>query len=114
MLLSASSSMQLAKTNPAKPIKLLKENNRRLRFLNEDEINRLLSSCDGYLKSIVLIALNTGMRKGEIFNLKWQDIDIDLKIIHVSNSKNSETEGHRHLYGHHADFIKIPNVCKPA
>jgi len=78
------------KENPAKSIKLLKENNRRLRFLSEDEINRLLTSCSGYLRDIVLLALNTGMRKGEIFNLKWQDVDLDLRMIHVSDSKNYE------------------------
>jgi len=78
------------KENPAKPVKLFKENNRRLRFLTEDEINRLLSNCSGYLRDIVLLALNTGMRKGEIFNLKWQDVDFDLRMIHVSDSKNYE------------------------
>ena len=79
------------KENPAKPVKLFKENNKRLRFLSEDEINRLLSVCDGYLRDIVIVALNTGMRKGEIFNLKWQDIDFELKLIHVADSKNYES-----------------------
>ena len=78
------------KENPAKPVKLFKENNRRLRFLNEGEVNRLLINCNGYLKDIVLLALNTGMRKGEIFNLKWQDINFELRLIHVSDSKNNE------------------------
>ena len=78
------------KENPAKPVKLFKENNRRLRFLNGGEVNSLLSNCSGYLRDIVLVALNTGMRKGEIFNLKWQDINFDLRLIHVSDSKNSE------------------------
>jgi len=49
-----------------------------------------LSNCSGYLRDIVLVALNTGMRKGEIFNLKWQDVDLDLRMIHVSDSKNYE------------------------
>jgi len=79
------------KENPAKPVKLFKENNKRLRFLSEEEINRLLSVCDGYLRDIVIVALNTGMRKGEIFNLKWQDIDFELKLIHVADSKNYES-----------------------
>lgn len=78
------------KSNPAKPVKLFKENNRRLRFLNEGEVNSLLSNCNGYLKDIVLLALNTGMRKGEIFHLKWQDINFELRLIHVSDSKNNE------------------------
>ena len=46
----------------------------RLRYLSEDEERRLLDACQGTLKQIVLVALNTGMRRGEIFNLKWSDI----------------------------------------
>jgi integrase len=53
---------------------LLKENNRRLRFLNEDEIERLLNECPEYLRSITECALHTGMRKGEILSLKWSQI----------------------------------------
>ena len=53
---------------------ILKENNQRLRFLSEDEIPQLLDACPGYLHNIVECALNTGMRKGEILNLKWDQI----------------------------------------
>lgn len=53
---------------------MLKENNTRLRFLSEEEITKLLDKCPDYLKSIVECALNTGMRKGEILNLKWDQI----------------------------------------
>jgi len=53
---------------------ILKENNKRLRFLTEDEILRLLDECPEYLKRIVVCALNTGMRRGEILNLKWDQI----------------------------------------
>lgn len=38
-----------------------------------------------------MVALNTGMRKGEIFNLRKQDIDLDRKMIHISDSKNNES-----------------------
>lgn len=81
---------EFLKENPAKPVKLFKENNKRLRFLSEEEIDRLLSVCNNYLKDIILVALNTGMRKGEVFNLKWQNIDFHLKLLHVSDSKNYE------------------------
>lgn len=77
--------------NPAKSIKKLRENNRRLRFLTEEEIAALLAICVGYLRDIVLVALCTGMRKGEIFNLQKQDINLDTGMIHVSDSKNNET-----------------------
>jgi len=53
---------------------LLKENNMRTRFLSEDEIEKLVGECKGYLYNIVVCALNTGMRRGEILSLKWSQI----------------------------------------
>ena len=47
----------------------------RLRYLSEEEEIRLLNVCQGMLKNIVLVALHTGMRLGEILNLKWSDIE---------------------------------------
>ena len=52
----------------------LKENNQRLRFLSEDEITRLRDASVPYLKNIVDCALNSGMRKGEILSLRWEQI----------------------------------------
>lgn len=47
----------------------------RLRYLSEEEEISLLNVCQGMLKNIVLVALHTGMRLGEILNLKWSDIE---------------------------------------
>jgi len=76
--------------NPMKRVKLLKENNQRIRYLEEDEIKRLIENCSDHLRPIVLLALNTGMRRGEILNLKWDDIDFRQKIIYIRNSKSGE------------------------
>ncbi len=56
---------------------------------------RLLSACDKlkrakYLKPIILIALNTGMRKSEILNLKWKNLDFSKDLLYIENSKNGE------------------------
>jgi integrase len=51
-----------------------RENNQRHRYLTEEEIERLLSACSPHLKPIVELALHTGMRKGELLNLKWDQI----------------------------------------
>jgi len=77
-------------TNPVTKIKLFKENNQRLRFLEKEEIAKLLSNCNKQLRSIVVIALNTGMRRGEILGLKLRDIDIKRGVIHLYNTKNNE------------------------
>ena len=67
---------------------LLKENNKRMRFLTEDEIKRLLKECPVYLKRVVECAVNTGMRKGEILRLKWDQVRNG--FIYLSKTKNME------------------------
>ena len=76
--------------NPFRAVKLLKENNKRLRYLEKEEIVKLLARCSRHLRPIVVVALNTGMRKGEILGLKWQDIDFKQGIIYLYNTKNGE------------------------
>jgi integrase len=52
----------------------------RLRYLEETEIGKLLEACgksrNPYLSAIVTLALNTGMRKGEILGLEWERVDL--------------------------------------
>jgi integrase len=79
------------KTNPAKGIKRLKEPPGRLRYLKPEEIKRLLEACNGYLRAIVITALNTGMRKAEILNLRWSDVDLKNRKITIVNTKNNES-----------------------
>jgi integrase len=76
--------------NPVKRVKLFRENNRRLRFLSQDETKDLLNECSEHLRPIVITALNTGMRLSEILSLTWDCVDFDLGVITVLNSKNSE------------------------
>jgi integrase len=68
---------------------LVKENNKRLRFLTEDEITKLLGECPKYLRYIVECALNTGMRRGEILSLKWGQIRNG--FIYLQQTKTNES-----------------------
>lgn len=80
----------LAYENPAKKVKLFQENNTRLRYLEKDEIKKLLEVCSPGLRSLLILALNTGMRKSEMRNLRWPDVDIKRGIITLRDTKNGE------------------------
>lgn len=71
-------------------VKPLKGEISRLRFLSDEEIERLLSHCDNHLYPIVFTALNTGMRRGEILNLKWENVDFRTGFIYLERTKNGE------------------------
>jgi len=73
--------------------KMLEENNCRLRYLSKEEYQALINTCDKqlkHLKPIVIMALNTEMRKGEILKLKWDDVDMVHGFILLSHTKNGE------------------------
>ena len=71
-------------------VKMLKENNKRLRYLNSDESIELINNCKDVTRSIVITALNTGMRKGEILSLTWDCIDMKHGFILLDMTKNGE------------------------
>ncbi len=82
---------KFVKTNPVKKVKLLKEPPGRLRYLKAEEVSALLNECADHIKPIVIIALNTGMRKNEILSLSWREVDLKNRKITVINTKNNET-----------------------
>jgi integrase len=82
--------------NPCSKIKKLRENRGRTRFLSKNELSSLLSSCrketdHPELEVIVLIAVTTGMRRGEILKLRQSDIDRKRGRIIIRDSKNRES-----------------------
>jgi integrase len=71
-------------------VKLLEESNKRLRFLSREECQALVDSAKDFLKPIIVTALNTGMRKAEILNLKWDQVDLKHGFILLDITKNGE------------------------
>ena len=78
------------KDNPTKKVRLLKGEVKRVRFLMPEEISILLSNCADHLKPIVTVALHTGMRKGELLGLKWEQVNLEQGIITLTDTKNNE------------------------
>jgi len=76
--------------NPCKGVKLLPVNNKRTRVLKESEEKVLLMAMDPDARPIVITALHTGLRRGELFNLEWHDVDFDNRTILVRESKSGK------------------------
>jgi integrase len=55
-----------------------------------DEVQILLSNCADYLNPLVTVAVHTGMRKGELLSLKWDQVNSEQGIITLYDTKNGE------------------------
>ena len=78
------------KNNPVNKVKLWKEPPGRVRYLTEEEFDRLLNECPAYLKSIVTVARHTGLRKENILSLTWSQVDLFRRLIILEHTKNNE------------------------
>jgi len=80
----------VAETNPCRKVRKLRLNNKRIRYLSDEEETRLFANLTGqraHLRPMVTIAIGTGMRRGDQLNLRWEKIDFQRNVIHVPNSK---------------------------
>ena len=83
----------LARSNPCRKVKKLRQDNRRTRYLTAGEEKRLMAALTGrraYLRPIVVLALNTGMRRGEILGFEWSNVDLARRLIDVTNTKSGK------------------------
>ena len=76
--------------NPVTRVSMEKENNARDRWLTRYEEARLLSTASEWLQDIVVFAVNTGLRTGEILALTWGAVDFSRRTLAVLRSKNGE------------------------
>jgi integrase len=64
----------------------------RHRWLIDEEEKRLLDVCPSWLKELVIFAEETGLRKMEILNLQWSEIDLLRNTISIFKQKNKESD----------------------
>ncbi len=80
-------------SNPFKKIKAPKTPTRIPIFISKDELTIILEHTEGeYLKNLFTFAFHTGMRVGEIVNMKWDWIDIKGKSIKIKNDDSFTTK----------------------
>jgi integrase len=81
---------ELMRENPARGIPKLRETGARTRFLDLSEIQRLIKAASNRFRPLLIAAIHTGMRRGELFNLRWPDIDLSNRILYVRQSKSGK------------------------
>lgn len=95
--------------NPMRKVTKPKEPRGRIRFLNDDERTALLKACkesnNAYLYPVVVLALSTGMRQGEIMGLAWDDVDLNRERATLHETKNGERRSVA-IVGHALEQLK--------
>ncbi|MBW2059916.1 MAG: site-specific integrase [Deltaproteobacteria bacterium] len=74
------------------PISLLKEDNVRQRFITEEEIQKILEYLSGDARDVVIVAYHTGMRLGEILDLRWKNVDLKRRLFVFKGEKSNGRE----------------------
>jgi integrase len=77
----------LIRANPLARLPLVRERRLKRPVMTVAEEELLLAAVPGYLKRIVIAALDTGMRRGEILKQRWENIDISRKVLAVTRAK---------------------------
>jgi integrase len=84
-------------------VRLEKEPEGRIRWLEPDEETRLLSACgksrNKQLAGIVTVALESGLRKGELLGLTWDRVDLSRGVIRLEVTKSGRRREGSHAAG---------------
>ena len=100
-------------SNPIRNLRLPKDSPPRTQRLSKEERQRLLYSLGQHpnktLEQLVILALETAMRRSELCNLKWKSIDFDTCLLKVENTKNGEA---RHIPLTPTAILTLKNITK--
>ncbi|CAA7626393.1 conserved hypothetical protein [Magnetospirillum sp. UT-4] len=81
--------------NPCKLVRRPAVSRGRDRRLEGDEEQRLMAACERgritWLKPMVVLAIETGMRRGELLSMRWDEIDLDRRVVHLPITKNGSS-----------------------
>jgi integrase len=81
---------------PANPVKMkpYKVNNRRVRFLSEQEFGRLMAELPPHLRVMAEFSVLTGLRRSNVTGLKWDNVDLERRLLWVSSENYKSGRDH--------------------
>jgi integrase len=82
----------ILESSPAAKVRLSRENPERVRYLTQAEEKRLLKAASPALRRLILVALHTGARRGELLELRWGGINLE---VNTATIPASVTKGKR-------------------
>jgi integrase len=80
----------LIAANPIARMKLVRERKIKRQVMSVEEEEKILQTASGHLRGMIIAALDTGMRRGEITNQLWEHVDFSRKLLAVTKSKTPE------------------------
>jgi integrase len=79
-------------SNPLSRVLMIRERRKPRLMLTVTEEDKLLDAAAPHLRSIIIAALDSGMRRGEILTERWEHVDFTRKILYVTHSKTAGGE----------------------
>ncbi len=80
--------------NPVTQVKFFRERNNHMRVLSAEEEQRYLATASPQLRDVAVVMLETGMRPGEIYRLRTEDVELNLRSVFVRTGKTSNATRH--------------------
>lgn len=77
--------------NPVRLVKFLPEDNLKFQTLSTDDERKLLGFAPPYLREMIVFAINTGLRCGDIFHLQWEEVDLEQRRLSIIMKKTRHT-----------------------
>jgi len=85
--------LNLIKKNPIREVKRFKVGRKQPRFFSAEEIRKILECCSEKWYISYVILLHTGMRRGELANLEWDNVDFERKVIRITTKEGWSPKG---------------------
>jgi integrase len=79
---------QLVRQSPFEHFRIPTDKAHRVKFLGKGQFESLLLNCPAWLRPMVTLARYTGMRRGNILSLAWDQVDLENRLIHLESTKN--------------------------